>query len=97
MPAVNMLIFYLSLLSHTARELSENRGEQGEEDTDNRTLVVGDNNIDMRENYPSVLLNLKNPRNISETTENDSGPTGCLIMNVTKYKLIKFARSLPVT
>ena len=60
MAALNMLIFYLSLLSQSARELSENKSEQAEADIANKVADAGDEK--MGEYYLSFLLSLNQAR-----------------------------------
>ena len=60
MAALNMLIFYLSLLSQSARELSQNRTKQAEADIANKVADAGDEK--MGEYYLSFLLSLNQAR-----------------------------------
>ena len=55
-----MLIFYLSLLSQSARELSQNRTKQAEADIANKVADAGDEK--MGEYYLSFLLSLNQAR-----------------------------------
>ena len=67
MAGVNLLVFYLSLLSKHVMEL--NSGEGG---IDNKKIVQDEKKIDMGEKYPSFLLPLKRLRNISEASDFDT-------------------------
>ena len=66
MAGVNLLVFYLSLLSKHVMELNS-----GEEGIDNKKIFKAEKKIDMGENS-SFFIPLKSLRNISETSEFDT-------------------------